>query len=246
MKNLLLSVHNLHVSINETAILNGINLSIAKGEIHVIMGPNGSGKSTLSKTIVGHPDYKITDGTITFDGKKLQELSVSERAQAGIFLAFQNPLEIEGVSLQDFLYHAYKAQLKNKKKPAEDFEDLLIKNLKLLSISPEFIERSTNFGFSGGEKKRAETLQLALLQPKLAILDEIDSGLDVDALRIVCEGISAVKEENPDMALLIITHYPRILNYLNPDFVHILDKGKIIESGGRDLAEMIEREGYNR
>lgn len=247
MKNLL-SIKNLHVSVDETEILKGIDLSLEKSQIHAIMGPNGSGKSTLSKVIAGHPDCSITDGSLFLEEQDLQKLSIPERAQAGIFLAFQNPLEIEGITIRDFLYHAYQAKCKNQEKRPSvgDFKKILKESIDLLLINPEFLDRSLNLGFSGGEKKRAEILQLAVLKPKLAILDEIDSGLDVDALKIVCRGITTLKKENPDMTILIITHYPRILNYLVPDAVHIMSDGKIIQSGTEKLAQTIEKEGYSK
>jgi len=239
----LLQIDDLEVAINKTSILNGINLTIDRGQTHTIMGPNGSGKSTLAKAIVGHPKCTVTKGSMLLNGQDLASMSVSQRAQAGIFLAFQTPQEIEGVSLREFLYQVYQAQHKHDGSP-DQFEYKLVKCLKLLDIPPAFVERSLNFGFSGGEKKRAEVLQLAMIQPKLAILDEIDSGLDVDALYTVCNGINSVKADNPDMALLIITHYPRILNYLFPDRVHVMNNGKIVKSGEKELADTIEREGF--
>jgi len=246
MKNLL-SIKNLHVSADKTEILKGIDLSLQNSQIHAIMGPNGSGKSTLSKTIVGHPHFTITEGSMFFAGLDLQKLSIPERAHAGIFLAFQNPLEIEGVSIREFLYQAYQAKFHDANRDTMvDFETALEDSLDLLLIDPEFLDRSINLGFSGGEKKRAEMLQLTLLRPKLAILDEIDSGLDVDALKIVCRGVTTIREENPDMAVLIITHYPRILNYLVPDAVHIMSDGKITQSGTKELAQKIEQEGYSK
>ena len=228
----LLEIKNLHVETTDgTKILSGINLNIKPGEIHAIMGPNGSGKSTLSLSIMGHPNYKITNGSITFLKENFLKKSISERSKAGVFLAFQNPLEIEGVTIKDFLYQVYQSKNENKEKSIEDFEKNLVKNLKLLEINPRFVERHLNIGFSGGEKKRIETLQLAMLQPKLVILDEIDSGLDVDALKIICNAISKLKKQtNPKMAIIVITHYPRILNYLIPDSVHIIQDGTIIKT----------------
>lgn len=243
-----LQINNLHVSIKDLTILNGINLTLPTGETHVIMGQNGSGKSTLATTLAGHPAYSITQGSISFNGEDLAKLAIHERAQKGLFLAFQYPLEIEGVSLREFLYQAYQAKQKALKKNANvaEFETLLITQLKNLKMKPAFVERQLNVGFSGGEKKQAEILQLAILQPKLAILDEIDSGLDVDALKKVCACINAIKETNTSLTLLIITHYPRILHYLTPDVVHIMDKGKMVKSGTKDLAHEIEAEGYTK
>lgn len=249
MKNIL-EVKDLHVSIRrggpapDKEILNGVSLSVEQGSIHAIMGPNGSGKSSFSKTLIGHPAYTVTKGSITFAGQDLTKLSLCERAQAGIFLAFQTPFEIEGVTLKDFLFHAYQA--KHKKASVTEFEELLVKNLKLLSIPPAFVERSVNVGFSGGEKKRAEILQLAMLKPKVAILDEIDSGLDVDALKTVCKCINTIKRnsELENLTIILITHYPRILHYLSPDIVHVMQNGKITQSGSKELAEQIESEGY--
>lgn len=263
----LVQIQNLHVSVGDTAILNGIDLTIREGEVHAIMGPNGSGKSTLALTIMGHPKYAITDGSITFDTKDLLSLSVDERAKAGIFLAFQNPIEIEGVTIHEFLYHAYRAKYKGS---ITKFEKLLTESLELLEISSEFIYRHINVGLSGGEKKKIEVLQLAILQPKLVILDEIDSGLDVDALKTICNAIISLKEKNQNMSILIITHYPRILHYLVPSTetsldtspsaklrgtlgtngldvkVHIMRKGVIAQSGTKELAQKIEKEGYSK
>jgi Fe-S cluster assembly ATP-binding protein len=243
----LLSVKNLKVSIEDKAILNGINLTINPGEFHVIMGPNGSGKSSLSYTLTGHPRYTITDGQITFNGEEINSLSPDKRAKQGIFLAMQHPLEIEGVTLKDFLRTAYNALYDgtDKQKRLKDFAEHLIKKLHLLGIDLSFAERSINVGFSGGEKKRAEMLQLAVLQPQLVILDEIDSGLDVDALKTVCLALNQIKAENPSMAVLLITHYARILNHLQPQFVHILQHGVITQSGGPELANHIEEYGFS-
>lgn len=254
----LLSIANLHVStsdtsitdtgitdtrITDTSILKGVTLTIMPGQTHAIMGPNGSGKSTLAKTLMGHPAYRIEQGDMRFNGISLQDMSPSERSKAGIFLAFQSPLAIEGVSIRDFLYQAYIAHYPQAS--TDQFETELIQHIKLLHIKPAYLERSLNFGFSGGEKKKIEILQMAMLKPKLVLLDEIDSGLDVDALKIVCAGINHVKEQNPDMALLLITHYPRILHYIVPDVVHVMDKGIITQSGDTSLAENIEQSGYN-
>lgn len=238
MKNVL-EVKNLHVSVADQPVLNGVDLSISEGSVHAIMGPNGSGKSTLSLTLMGHPAYKITDGSVVFGGKDLVGVPTSQRANAGMFLAFQSPLEIEGVTLKELLYQASGGL------PVHEFEEKLAANLRLLDIPPAFVERSLNVGFSGGEKKRVEILQLAMLKPKLVILDEIDSGLDIDALKVICEGINKLKQDNPAMALLVITHYPRILKYLIPDKVHVMQEGTIVKSGTIELAQELEREGYN-
>ncbi len=246
MKNRLLVIKDLEVLIEDKKILNKINLDIEKGHIHAIMGPNGSGKSTLSYTLMGHPKYKIVSGAVFFDGQDITRLPVDQRAKKGIFLAFQYPYEIEGLTLKSFLRQSYNSLYNGTEKELDfdQFEDFLKERADSLEIGSEFLQRSVNFGFSGGEKKKAEVLQLAVLQPKLAILDEIDSGLDVDALRVVCDSIKKVKENNPEMSLLIITHYPRILKFLEPDFVHILKTGSIVESGNKDLASFIENEGY--
>lgn len=242
----LLSVKNLNVSIEDKAILNGINLEIKPGEFHVIMGPNGSGKSSLSYTLMGHPRYTITEGEIAINGDVINNLSADKRAKKGLFLAMQHPLEIDGVMLKDFLRTAYNALYDgtDKQKRLKDFAEHLIRKLYLLGIDISFAERSINVGFSGGEKKRAEMLQLAVLEPQLVILDEIDSGLDVDALKTVCQALNQIKVENPSMSVLLITHYARILNYLQPQFVHVLQDGKITQSGGIELAHHIEEHGF--
>ena len=243
----LLSIKNLVVQVEEKTILNGINISMKKGEMHAIMGPNGSGKSSLALTIIGHPKYKSLSGNISFLNKNLESLPVNKRAQLGIFLAFQHPHEIEGISLRDFLQQSYNAIYgkTDKQLSPKEFRVYLDEKMKLLKIKDEFVERSINFGFSGGEKKRTEILQLAILQPKLAILDEIDSGLDIDALKTVCNGINKIKKDNQNMTILIITHYPRILNYLPPNFVHVMQNGKIIKSGNKELANQLELTGYS-
>jgi len=240
----LLTIKNLSVAIDKTEILKNLTLAIRKGETHAIMGPNGSGKSTLALTLMGHPKFKITDGSIIFENEDLIKLPVYKRAQAGIFLAFQNPYEIEGVTLRQFLYQAYLSQ--HPKSDVHEFEKKLVAACKLLNLKPAFVEREINVGLSGGEKKQAETLQLAVLKPKLAILDEIDSGLDIDALKRVCNGINAVKKENPEMTLLVITHYPRILHYLEPDAVHVMQQGAIVQSGTKELALELEATGYGK
>jgi Fe-S cluster assembly ATP-binding protein len=243
-----LSIKNLKVDVEDKKILNGINLEIKKGETHAIMGPNGSGKSTLAFSLMGHPKYKIIEGEVLFNGKNLLELSVHERAQAGVFLAFQYPHEIEGLSLRDFLWQSYSALHAGTEKQlsVQEFQKHLQEKMELLKIKPEFVDSHLNVGFSGGEKKRAEVLQLAVLEPKVVVLDEIDSGLDIDSLKIVCDGINIVKKNNPDIIFIIITHYPRILNYLIPDVVHVMQKGVIVKSGDIQLANELEKEGYDK
>lgn len=240
----LLFIQNLGVALtDDQQILDNLSLEIAQGEVHALMGPNGSGKSTLAFTLMGHPRYRVTGGSLKLSGQDLTKLSPDERARAGIFLAFQSPLEIEGVSLKELLYQAYQARFPQSS--LEDFETNLVQKIRLLKIKPSLVERSVNSGLSGGEKKQAEMLQLALLQPKLAILDEIDSGLDIDSLKNVCACLNAIREENPELSLLVITHYPRILHYLVPNAVHVMSHGKIVQSGTKELAEEIEREGYS-
>jgi Fe-S cluster assembly ATP-binding protein len=242
----ILSVKNLTASINDTPILKGLNLEIKAGEIHAIMGPNGSGKSTFSKVLSGHPAYEVTGGEVTFLGQNLLELPPEERAIAGIFLAFQYPIEIPGVSNLDFLRVAYNSKRKHlglAELDAFDFEDLVTEKLDIVKMRPEFLERSVNAGFSGGEKKRNEILQMAILEPKLAILDETDSGLDIDALRIVANGVNELA--NSDNAMLVITHYQRLLNYIVPDFVHVMESGRIIKTGNKELALELEETGYD-
>jgi len=245
MKEKILTIKNLEASINNKKIIKNLDLEINEKEIHVIMGPNGSGKSTLSKIISGHPSYSIDSGLIKFFDKNLLELSPEERSHAGVFLAFQYPVEISGVTNYDFLRLAYNEKQKYLKKsevtPLE-FMSLVENHLKQLKMSSEFLNRDLNQGFSGGEKKRNEILQMLLLEPKLIILDELDSGLDIDALRIICETI--VKNLSGKTSLLIITHYPRILNYLKPNYVHIMTNGKIIKTGNLEIIELLEKEGY--
>jgi len=242
----LLKIENLKASINEKLIIKDLNLTINKGEIHVIMGPNGSGKSTLSKILAGHPSYEISDGLIQFDSKNLLEMSPEIRSHEGLFLAFQYPLEIAGVTNFDFLRIAYNEKKKynklNELDPLEfmEFIDGLLHKLK---IKAEFLNRDLNQGFSGGEKKRNEILQMLVLNPKLIILDEIDSGLDIDAIKIICDGI--VKNLQKDSSLIIITHYPKILTYLKPDFIHIMMDGKIIKTGNLELIDLLEEKGYD-
>lgn len=244
--NNLLEVRNLQVSIEDKKVLNGISLSIKPGKVHVIMGPNGSGKSSLSYTIMGHPRYIITGGEILFCDQVINELSPDKRAKLGLFLAMQNPLEIEGIPLKDFLRQAYNALYDGTPKQLrlKEFAHHLAKKLELLKMDLSFVERPVNVGFSGGEKKRSEMLQLAVLEPKLVILDEIDSGLDIDALRIVCNSINAIRAAHPETSFLLITHYQRILEYVTPDFVHVMQHGKIVRSGGPELAQELEKVGY--
>lgn len=245
MKTKVLTIQNLEASINNKQIIKNLNLEINSNEIHVIMGPNGCGKSTLSKIISGHPSYTVENGMITFLEKNLLDLSPEERSHEGIFLAFQYPVEISGVTNYDFLRLAYNEKQKYLKKvevtPLE-FMSLVDIRLKQLKMSPEFLNRDVNQGFSGGEKKRNEILQMLLLEPELVILDELDSGLDIDAIRIICETITgnlAIKT-----SLIIITHYPRILNYFKPDYIHVMRNGKIIKTGNLEIIDLIEKEGY--
>ncbi|MGA1623400.1 MAG: Fe-S cluster assembly ATPase SufC [Synechocystis sp.] len=246
MSNAILSIKNLTASVDGNTILKGVNLEINPGEVHAIMGRNGSGKSTLSKVITGHPDYQVTGGEIIYQGQDLLALEPEDRALAGIFLAFQYPLEIPGVSNLDFLRIAYNAKRKHQgleELDTFDFEDLIQEKLDVVKMNPAFLERSLNEGFSGGEKKRNEILQMAILEPTLSILDEIDSGLDIDALRIVSEGVNFLK--NPSNATLVITHYQRLLNYIIPDHIHVMYDGKIVMSGGKELALELEEKGYD-
>lgn len=244
----LLSINGLSVSVEDTAIVQGFSLEIAPGEIHAIMGPNGSGKSTLVHTLMGHPSYRVAGGTATFDGADLLDLPVHERAQAGLFLAFQYPKDIAGVTLRSFLFAAYKAQLgvrdpENTSVSPIKFQKLLQEHMEALGMDPAFAERPVNQGFSGGEKKKAEILQLSILKPKLALLDETDSGLDIDALKVVAEGVESMR--SPEFSALIVTHYARILEYISPDHVHVMVNGRIVESGGPELAQKLEQEGYS-
>ncbi|HEV7366386.1 MAG TPA: Fe-S cluster assembly ATPase SufC [Gemmatimonadales bacterium] len=241
----MLEVKDLHASAGDKEILKGISLSVNPGEIHAIMGPNGSGKSTLAQVLAGHPALQVTSGQVFFQGQDLLDMQPEERAQAGLFLAFQYPVEIPGVSNAYFLRAAYnemrKARGEDEVDPM-DFLDLLEQKLKVVDWGPEIMQRAVNSGFSGGEKKRNEILQLAVLEPKLAILDETDSGLDIDALRTVAAGVNQLRR--PDNAFIVITHYQRLLNYIVPDFVHVLSNGKVVMSGGKDLALELEARGY--
>jgi Fe-S cluster assembly ATP-binding protein len=240
-----LEIRNLHAAAGEKPILKGIDLVVNRGEVHAIMGPNGSGKSTLAQVIAGHPAYTVTGGEIRFEGRDLLELEPEERAQAGVFLAFQYPVEIAGVTNAYFLRAAYneirKARGEEELDPM-DFLDLLEQRLALVEWGPEIMQRAVNAGFSGGEKKRNEILQMAVLEPKLAVLDETDSGLDIDALRIVAAGVNALRR--PGNAFVVVTHYQRLLNHIVPDFVHVLADGQIVRSGGKDLALELEARGY--
>jgi Fe-S cluster assembly ATP-binding protein len=242
----MLSIKNLKAEINGKEILKGINLEVKAGEVHAIMGPNGSGKSTLSAVLAGREDYDVTGGSVTFNGKDLLELAAEDRAREGIFLAFQYPVEIPGVSNINFLRTAVNEIRKYKGQPdmeAKDFLALIKEKQKLVELDAKLAGRSVNEGFSGGEKKRNEIFQMAVLQPKLAILDETDSGLDIDALRIVATGVNKLKSK--DNATIVITHYQRLLDYIVPDFVHILYNGKIVKSGGKELALEMEEKGYD-
>lgn len=235
----MLKIDDLHVSSDEKEIIKGVTLKIKKGEIHALMGPNGAGKSTLSFALMGHPKYTITQGKVSIDGKDLLKMEVNERAKAGLFLSFQYPFEIQGVSVANFLRNAYN-EIKGKIS-VSDFMNILYEKMEELKIEKEFAKRHLNVGFSGGEKKRSEILQMLVLEPKYVILDETDSGLDVDALRIVAKGINKISQK---AGILVITHYQRILHYIKPKYVHILKEGKIIKSGDYKLAEEIEQKGY--
>ncbi|HIC15717.1 MAG TPA: Fe-S cluster assembly ATPase SufC [Gemmatimonadetes bacterium] len=226
-------------------ILTGVDLEIAKGEVHAIMGPNGSGKSTLAKVLAGHPGYEITAGKVLFRGQDLLELDADERSRAGIFLAFQYPIEIPGVSIANFLRTALQAHLADEEElDIFDFSDMLTERMSMLEMDVSFAERHVNDGFSGGEKKRNEILQMAVLRPTLAIMDETDSGLDIDALKIVANGVNKLTEEDPEMSILLITHYQRMLNYIEPDFVHVMVAGRLVRSGGSEIALELEQDGY--
>jgi Fe-S cluster assembly ATP-binding protein len=243
---MLLDIKNLHAAIDGKEILKGVSLRVNKGEVHAIMGPNGSGKSTLSKILAGHPSYEVTKGEVLYEGKNLLELEPDARAREGIFLAFQYPVEIPGVSNSQFLRLAYNEKMKHLGKEELDpleFNDYLKEKAKIVEMSSEFFKRSVNEGFSGGEKKRNEILQMAVLEPRLAILDETDSGLDIDALRIVAEGVNKLRSK--ENGIILVTHYQRLLNYIEPDFVHVLADGKIVKEGGKELALELEEKGYD-
>lgn len=243
---MLLEIKDLHAAIDGKEILKGLNLQINKGEVHAIMGPNGSGKSTLAKVLAGHPSYEVTKGEVLYEGKNLLELEPDERAREGVFLAFQYPVEVPGVSNSQFLRLAYNEKMKHLGEEELDpleFNDYLTEKAKIVDMDKSFFKRSVNEGFSGGEKKRNEILQMAVLDPTLAILDETDSGLDIDALRIVAEGVNKLRSK--DNAIILVTHYQRLLNYITPDFVHVLAGGKIVKEGGKELALELEEKGYD-
>ena len=242
----MLEIRNLHAGIDGKEILKGINLTIHKGEIHAIMGPNGSGKSTLAKVLAGHPQYEVTQGEILYEGRNLLEMEPDERARNGVFMAFQYPIEVPGVSNAQFLRLAYNEKRKHLGEEELDpleFKDLLKERAKVVEMDASLMSRSVNEGFSGGEKKRNEILQMAVLEPKLAVLDETDSGLDIDALRVVANGVNQL--HTPNNAIIVVTHYQRLLNYIVPDFVHVLADGRIAREGGKELALELEAKGYD-
>ncbi len=242
----MLTIHNLHAQIEDKKILNGIDLQINAGEVHALMGPNGSGKSTLASVLAGRADYEVTEGTVEFEGKDLLDLAPEERAREGLFLAFQYPVEIPGVSTTNFIKTAVNEARKHRGQEPLDavaFLKMMKDRMKLVKIDQSLLSRSLNEGFSGGEKKRNEIFQMAMLEPKLAILDETDSGLDIDALRIVADGVNTLRKK--DNAVLLITHYQRLLDYIVPDFVHVLYNGRIVKSGGKELALELEERGYD-
>jgi Fe-S cluster assembly ATP-binding protein len=244
-RNPILEIKNLKASINNIEILKGLNLTVNEGEIHAIMGPNGSGKSTFSKVIAGHPAYQVLSGDIFFKGQSIVSLEPDERSHLGIFLAFQYPIEIPGVSNEDFLRLAYNSKLKSNNQIEIDpieFLSLISEKLKIIDMASTFLSRNVNEGFSGGEKKRNEILQMSLLNPELAILDETDSGLDIDALKIISKGINTYMNQNK--AIILITHYQRLLDYVKPDYIHVMQDGKIIKTGNAQLAEELEKKGY--
>lgn len=243
-----LEIRNLHVNVDDKPILKGVNLTVKQGEVHALMGPNGSGKSTLANALMGHPAYTITAGQIIFDGQDILEMEPDERSRAGLFLAFQYPVSIPGVTLANFLRLAINARMKAQDPDSKgisipQFTRLLRQKMDQLHMDHSFAGRYLNEGFSGGEKKRAEILQLATLEPKIAVLDETDSGLDIDALRVVAEGVNSLR--GPNLGILVITHYQRILNYIKPEYVHVMLDGQIVESGGPDLALKLEEAGYD-
>lgn len=241
----LLNITDLRASVEEKPILKGLNLNVNQGEVHVIMGPNGGGKSTLAEVIVGNSTFDIDGGSILFEDEDLTEMEVHERAQAGIFLSFQAPQEIPGLQVEEFLRTA-KESITGNKIPIMQFHKDLLKTMDLLHIPQEYADRSLNVGFSGGEKKKSEILQMAVLEPKLAILDETDSGLDIDATKIVFDGVAKIKEQRPQMGIIIITHYTKVLDYISPDVVHILIDGQIAKTGGKELIKHVEEYGYDK
>jgi Fe-S cluster assembly ATP-binding protein len=238
----LLSIKNLHAEVEDKKILSGLDLTIGLGEIHVIMGPNGAGKSTLANVLMGHPNYDVTEGQVTFDGENLLEMSVDERAKSGLFMSFQHPQEVPGVTLSNFIRTA-KREITGQPVQMLTYGASLKQKLNRLNMREDYLDRSLNQGFSGGEKKKSEVLQMAMLEPKLAVLDETDSGLDIDAIRIVYEEIQHLSKA--DNSIIIITHYNKILDYIKPDAIHVLVDGKIVASGDRSLADRIERDGYD-
>ena len=239
-----LVIQDLHVAIGEKEIVKGLSLTVNQGEVHAVMGPNGTGKSTLAKVIAGHPDYKVTSGDVLIDGKSILEMEADERARAGVFLAFQYPSEIPGVSIANFLRAAQQARMaEGEELDASAYYKRLYSKMDLLKIDRKFTSRSVNEGFSGGEKKRCEILQMAMLEPKFALMDETDSGLDIDALRIVAEGVNSLR--GPNIGILMITHYQRLLDYIIPDFVHVMYDGRIVKSGDKSLALELEAKGYD-
>lgn len=245
----MLEIRNLHAVVEgeELEILKGVNLTVNKGEIHAIMGPNGSGKSTLSKVVSGHPEYEVTEGTILFEGEDITEMDADERAHLGLFLAFQYPVEVPGITNKTLLREAYntiaRANEREELDPLE-FEDYLVSKLEIIEMKDEFLNRSINTGFSGGEKKKNEIFQMAVLNPRLSFLDETDSGLDIDALKVVSDGVNKIA--SPENVIVMITHYQRLLNYIKPDFVHVMMNGKIVKSGDISLAEELEANGYDQ
>ena len=241
----LLRIENLHVNIDDKEILRGLNLEVNRGEVHALMGPNGSGKSTLSAALMGHPRYTVTQGNIWLDGEDVLDMGPDERARKGIFLAFQYPMSIPGVSVVNFLRNALKS-VRGQDIPVREFRKELQEQMAGLQMDKQFVARYVNEGFSGGEKKRFEILQMSMLRPQLAVMDETDSGLDIDALRIVADGVNRLKGTNDAMGVLLITHYQRLLNYITPDHVHVLVSGRIARSGGKELALELEAEGYDR
>lgn len=241
----MLEIKDLHCQVEETKILNGVNLTVEPGKIHVLMGQNGSGKSTLSKALTGHPNYEITSGEILLDGESITESEPNERSKHGLFMAFQYPVEVPGVNFSDFLRLAYNARLtEDEQIPVFKFRKILKEAAKELGFNEQLLDRSLNEGLSGGEKKKAEILQMAVLDPKYTILDETDSGLDLDALKVVFEGINKIISTHGKMGVLIITHYQRIFDYIQPDKIHVMHKGRIVEEGGMELVEKINKKGY--